>query len=275
MKLETLRTHAAENFLERTYDPSCLDAFTCPRKGYYIYMLDLESKKSELCFAFGTCFHTGLELFYSGAEEEECIASFDSYVDSPRDELRTKEKGRELVRAYIQNYKNADPWDKILYIEKAYLLPMGEGRFLSGKIDLIVEWMNLTYVVDHKTSSWPLTDFFFRQFNPNIQMTSYSFAAKEIIGECAGVYINAVDVKKKTNRFRRQHCPRTQHQYEDFVRNFHFWTNIIELCIEHNFFPMNESKCKDYGGCPYAPLCIHGATEDVIEAYFNVESVEI
>lgn len=138
---------------------------TCPRKYYWEYVRNLQSKYLVLPFYMGSCFHKGVEMFYSGKTPEECLEMVSDYSDeyldgwwiSPEDEGNI-EKSKAIVEgaleAYFELFKDEPgKWD-VMVTEQSFgiQLPNIPVEFI-GTIDLAFLKNKEAIIMDHKLHS--------------------------------------------------------------------------------------------------------------------------
>lgn len=148
----------------------------------------------------------------------------------------------------------------------------GEPIQICGHLDRVATISGQTWVVDHKTTKHDITgsysDRYFAQYTPHNQMSLYSFASKIIYDiPVAGVIIDAAQVLVSGSRFKRGIAHRTESYLNEWWKDT---LHHIELATEYaldNYWPMNDSSCDKYGGCPYREIC--SRSPEVREKFLN------
>lgn len=134
--------------------------------------------------------------------------------------------------------------------------PDGEPYLYSGHMDRLVEFMGETYVLDRKTTKGQIYSDYFDKFNPHNQMSGYTTAGKIVLHEpVRGVLIDAAQVGVGFSRFARGFTLRSQDQIDEWIESACYDIKRAEACATAEFWPMNESSCDKYGGCPFRVIC--------------------
>lgn len=141
-------------------------------------------------------------------------------------------------------------------VEYSFTLPVDNGWFFTGHIDRLVDYAGDVYVMDQKTTGGTVGPYWFKQFNPDTQMSMYTFAGQMIYGAAIkGVMIDAAQIAVGFSRFERGFTFRTQAQLDEWYSNTMFHIETARHHTKEQHFPMNESACGNYGGCPYLDIC--------------------
>jgi hypothetical protein len=191
------------------------------------------SKQKEYKMAYGSGIHKFLENYYLlKPSVKDCIQSGVDYYQPWNDELnitnwefRTGNNMFKTCKAYAVRYPRrkeqetlflatddfhplVDPTGKP-YVEYKFALPIYSGKdydlILCGTIDLICSYDGESpLLVDHKTTANKVEEaqYFFRQFDFNIQTMLYSKVWKETHGldYYPKVLINGIFLKKPTKK---------------------------------------------------------------------------
>jgi len=128
-----------------------------------------------------------------------------------------------------------------------------EGNYIfCGRLDEAVEHMNLTFIKDTKTSKYSITPDYFDKYSPDNQMSMYSAAGRVCLGEpVAGIMIDATQVLVNISRFSRGFAERTPNQLEEWMHDQEYWLRMNEQFVRNRYWPMNDTSCSKYGGCPF------------------------
>ncbi|HTX86826.1 MAG TPA: ATP-dependent DNA helicase, partial [Candidatus Nanoarchaeia archaeon] len=120
---------------------------------------------------------------------EECLKIYeeswiDEWYETEANKQKYHEKGREMTKAFYEEYKNN--WPKVLFLEKSFALRMkidGDGITIAGKIDRIDEMPDgKLKIVDYKTGK-PKEKL---EFNEKAQLLIYQQAVKELFRQEVG-----------------------------------------------------------------------------------------
>jgi len=140
--------------------------------------------------------------------------------------------------------------------EKMDTAPYSQPYILSGHLDRVVEFSDGIYVMDRKTSSTTIGSYYFDGYNPDNQMSLYTFASKVIYQTpVRGVIIDAAQIAVGFTRFSRGFTFRTEAQTEEWLSNTKNWLALAEQYAVNNFWPMNDRSCHQYGGCAFRKVC--------------------
>ena len=126
---------------------------------------------------------------------------------------------------------------------------------------------------DTKTTTYPLTDYYFRNYENALPVSLYFYTVLEILGCCDSVQIDGISIPYPPDKsvrvpFARRTFMRTEFQIEDAVNTYCRVTDYLLAGVKKDLplgellkhFYCNQSMCNDYGGCPFKPLCCYGFT---------------
>lgn len=138
-----------------------------------------------------------------------------------------------------------------------------QSYMLSGHLDRVVTFSDHLFVMDRKTTTYTLGDYYYAQFEPNNQMTLYTLASQVVIGApVKGVIIDAVQLLIDMDRtglpgvkFGRSFTYRTADQLQEWTDDLRFWFAQAEAYSEADHWPMNDTACDKYGGCRFRDVC--------------------
>jgi len=276
--------------LQTALDATSISLFKeCPRKYYYKQVLGWERQNNEHHLIFGQHIHSALEFFdhkmAEGMDRESAIratvrytleisgernpdGSFVPWRSLDPKNQKTRESLVRTVVWYLEQFnpdvfetlilKNGKPAVELSFkVDTQLPAPDGEHYIISGHLDRVVRYADQLWVVDRKTTGSALTSYFFDGFNPNTQMSLYSCVSTLVLGEaCAGVIIDAAQILVDSTRFQRGFSPRTATQRDEFWEGLLNQTiPAIERAAETQRWPMNETACGNYGGCPFREVC--------------------
>jgi len=200
------------------------------------------------------------------------------------DEVRTLEKGEEILKAYIdQDRENG--WSEVK-TEISFAIDLLPTLTVCGKIDKFGLKDGTAAIQDWKTSTQPWNFV----ANPNHQATMYLLGAQTILGpevqdfyfELIGVFKNSENGFRiiratKENEARTEsifqviHVQRSPKQIERFVKELELWSIQIEHCEILNTWPQTTENCNGkYGPCAFQSACMAGdGKEAVLEAMYR------
>ena len=288
--------------IQWAWDSTSLGYFkTCPRLYQYLIIEGWQNNDESVHLRFGGEFHTSVQQYE--LSRAAGIGHNDSVHDIVRDLLlRTwgwnpdkttkagKYKNRDsLIRAVI------DYLDKYEHDEaRTYIKPDGAPavelsfRFeldfepdhiatrpytLCGHLDRVVEFNGGLYVMDYKTTTQTVADYFFKQFQPNNQMTLYTLAGGVILdAKIKGVIVNGIQLlieEPDRTRVVRNFTYRTNDQLDEWLDDLAFWLGYAESCATNNHWPQNDLSCDKYGGCRFREIC--SKSPDVRERFLKTD----
>lgn len=133
--------------------------------------------------------------------------------------------------------------------------PYGENYIIAGHLDGLVDMGGNKFVRERKHTIRTISSYYFDQFSPNPQVSTYSMLGSAILGEPVnGVLIEAAQVGVNFSRFERKEIPRTKAQQEEFLRHMCFWIKTAERCAEEGIWPINDVGIQTFGGGPFRKL---------------------
>lgn len=257
----------------------------CPRKYYYSMILARAPRGTSAHLDFGSYYHTALEVYDHakalGADHDQAhlvalkcamVLTWDRDMNRPWLSSIPEKTRFTLVRTvswYLEQFKD-DPLQTIILangkpaVELSFRFQLDYGpasasaeRFmLSGHLDRLVQYNGGIYVVDRKTTKSALGESFFQQFSPHNQFTLYTIGASVVYeAESSGVIVDAAQIGAGFSRFQRRFAPRNQDQLEEYLDDLKQWLQMAEQFAVAKKWPMNETACSNYGGCPFRELC--------------------
>lgn len=158
--------------------------------------------------------------------------------------------------------------------DDGFRAPTGEEYNLCGYLDKAVDWNEEVWIVDTKTTKYELDDTYFKQYDPDNQISLYSIAGYVILRQHVnGVIIDGVQTLVNGSRFRRKQIPRSQFQLEEWLRDFHVRMKQNEQYVADNYWPQNPKSC-GYGRrqCQFRPVCScddPGARQDMLDNFYT------
>lgn len=278
------------------WDSTCLGLIkTCPRLYQYTILDGWTPKDESIHLRFGIEYHTTLEQYdraraegykhdesINGAIRNLMIRTHDWEVDE--DTRAGKYKNRrsilQLTIDYLDHFKD-DPAKTVILdngkpaveLSFRFELDFGPGPFnghfegidgsvyqpylLCGHLDRVVEFNGQLLVMDRKTTTTTPSEYYFRQYEPNNQMTLYTLAGKMVLhSPIKGVVIDAAQVLiDSPNKFVRGFTYRTPGQLEEWVQDLRIALNTAESYATAGYWPQNDTACNNFGGCRFRDVC--------------------
>jgi hypothetical protein len=289
-KLELVKRDAYDNSILTTSQ-------RCPRKALYQYFYNRAADGRNVPIGFGLAYHKFrevLELNYlkvcvgDGRDLQEVAPSLfklalyealDGYENPPEAHNKAYlSRGRlELTceQAFVEwmaeKRKNIFV---VLEAEQAFQLPLPSGDLFGGRFDQILEWNGKLWIRDFKTTSRMGRDYH-RMFDPNDQMTAYTWAASQLSGRpVQGVIIEVVyNTKTQGPKHHSIVSARTQAHIDEWLRNVQIAINDLNSYVESGYFPMRTTGCNDYGGCYFRDCCAM-SSEVMRTAWLETKTIE-
>lgn len=269
----------------------------CLRKYYYRIKRGLQPKSVSVHLKFGGIFATALEHYYKyhlGAGmsiedatlkvvEEALIDSYGYDFDHPK---KTRANLIRTIIWYLAEF--GDEHDKPFKtwvdsegkpaVERSFQFDLGD-YIICGHLDRVVQFGGDLYVADNKTTGGSVGANYFAQYDPDIQMSTYTLAGKIIFKTpIRGVIIDAAEIGVGFSRFTRGFTLRSAGKLEEYLANTTYTIERVNDANRSGFYPMNRTSCTKYsdkegwGGCPYRKLCSvePSLRENFIKADFDV-----
>lgn len=185
----------------------------------------------------------------------------------------------DLTDVLAAKFKVVDATDTVVMGESSLVMRFevdGEPLILSGKPDLPVRKKNgRVYVMDHKTTSGYLSDWFFQTHEVSNKLRGYQAMVEKLLGiKTSGAVINgiyvgqyatnpdskAAKVSRKTFNFTSQHV-------QEALRNQLTWRKTIDFYRDLDYFP----QACGFGGCSEPGLCRVSPEERELKAQQDYE----
>ncbi len=262
---------------------------TCPRKYQYQNLLGYQSPTKSVHLVFGGHYAKALERFHKFSAAPHNLS-----VDEATDEvlrlllLETWEyeldaegqpipgtgqawesmhstKTRDtLIRSvvwYLDQFAN-DPMPTVILsdgrpaVEYSFSIELTPRFLYCGHIDRLVEYSDGVYVQDQKTSGATVTQKYYLDYSPDVQMSGYAMAGQIIFGlPVSGVVIDAAQIAVGFTAFSRGFVSRSPQVLEDFRHDVLYWIELAERFHRDQYYPMNTKACGNYGGCEFRDVC--------------------
>jgi hypothetical protein len=265
---------------------------TCPRLYYYHMIEGWTSNDESVHLRFGIEYHRALQDYdiakANGIKHDDAV--HDTIQElvlrtadfNPDHKTKTKDNLLRTVVWYLETFKDDSAETVILSdgrpaVEQSFRFELDWGPtskqafedvqgqlvtrhpqpyILSGHLDRVVTFQGQTFVMDRKTTTSTPGDYYFNQFEPNNQMTLYSFASKVVLdAPVRGVIIDCAQIAVGFSRFVRGFTYRTPEQIEEWVGDLRYWFALQEQFAIADNWPMNDQACGMYGGCRFREVC--------------------
>jgi hypothetical protein len=267
------------------WDSTSLKALKeCPYKYFLSIICGLESKAPKDPLVFGIAFHRAMQIYHykkaEGLSHDDALeaaldAGIQAYVDREGNLYYAKKKERgfyALLRAIVWHldhfndcgYKpdsaktitlaNGKPAAELSFRFKLFELD-GIEIWLAGHFDHLVEYNGQYFVKDYKTAA-SLGETFFKQFDPNTQMSLYIVGGKVVLDKpVAGAIVDGIQCAVHFNRFQRGFIMKSQEALNEFIEDTKFWIEMAKLYATSGHYPKNEESCDKFGGCQFREAC--------------------
>jgi PD-(D/E)XK nuclease superfamily protein len=270
------------------WDSTCLSAFKmCPRYYQYAYIDGWTPRDESVHLRFGGEYHTSLEQYdhlrADGVPHERAIHSvvrdlllrtvdYNPNPDTKAGRYKSRSNLLGLVIDYLDHFGDDDP--AVTYVKSdgtpaveltfKFELPWGptaanwgEPYLLCGHLDKVVEYNGQIMVLDRKTTTTTLGEYYFKQYEPNNQMSLYTIAGQVVLkSPIKGVIIDAAQILiESPNRFVRGFTYRTGDQIEEWLTDLRVTLAQAEAYAVAGYWPMNDTSCDKYGGCRFREIC--------------------
>ncbi len=279
--------------IQYAWDSTSLgDLKRCARLYYYNMIAGWASKEESIHLRFGIEYHQALHDYElsraAGVKHDDAV--FDTTRAlllrttefNPEHKSKTRENLVRSVVWYLEQFRDDVATTVILSdgkpaMELSFRFELDWGTkdhpyLLCGHLDRVVNYVEETFVMDRKTTTLYLGDYYYNQFEPNNQMTLYTLASKVVLNApVKGVIIDAASIQEDYTKFGRTITYRTQDQLEEWLFDLRYWFALAEQYAVANYWPMNDTSCDKYGGCKYRQICNKSPSvrERFLEGTFN------
>lgn len=235
---------------------------SCNQRAAYSHVDNIEPIDYEnTALEKGLVLHEGLAEYYANRHKVEylilkarVIARMESYAPLKTDLAQADINNCiDAMNSYMQQYQTETlkPYfvDGEPLVEKTFAVPLYEDEelliLLTGVTDLIADWNNGRYPVDHKSySSW---------FKPAImsnQFHGYCFATQS-----NSLLVNRIGLGRKTGENERVVVSYTDGELEEWKKNTIYEIRAHYAMMQKGWYRRNFEACEEYGGCRYKMLC--------------------
>ena len=310
---ETISPFLPGTKIQYAYDSTSLGLLkTCPRLYQYTMIDGWASKDESVHLTFGIHYHAALQNYdiakANGASHDEAMHSAITQAmhdiegwEVDRDSKAGKYKNPEtlisLVVGYLDHYED-DPAETYIKsdgtaaVELSFRFELdwgpeaghalGDGPeagtqpyLLSGHLDRVINFNDNLFVLDHKTTTTTLSDYYFNQYEPSNQMTLYSLAGATVLdAPIKGVCISGAQIMlNDPHRFVRRFTYRTPDQLDEWLMDLRFHLANAEHYATVEHWPMNDTACDKFGGCKFRGIC--SKSPQVREMFLKTDFVKL
>ena len=256
----------------------------CRRAFYYRRVEELALRYESVSRGVGSAVHKGLET----GNTEEALRLFDDIFPGDQEEADKLETNRAIVQAMLEGYFDlyGKGWDGEYHPEKQFEISIinpasgatSRSYRLAGKVDGLLKQDGRWWLVEYKTAGMidknyidklmldqQLTTYIYalqRQEQIKISGVIYRMLRKPSIrqrkNETIGQFIERLtqDYKDRPEfYFFEEQLYRSQEDLDEFEREIWDITQDLLKCRREGLWYRNTSRCKDWGGCEYLPLC--------------------
>lgn len=175
--------------------------------------------------------------------------------------LKTRANLIRTIIWYLEEFKDDSCKTIILdngkpAVELSFSIPVDNDIILCGHLDRLVEYAGDPYITDQKTTGNTVTNKFFEDFSPDIQMSQYTFAGITAYHiPVKGVIIDAAQIAVGFTRFQRGFVFRDKASLAEWYDEvMHKIEEVRQMSLD-NYFPKNPQACFNYGGCQFRGVC--------------------
>jgi len=255
----------------------------------------LSPKRQNEALSVGTIFHKAMEVYYKhtldfqtdliakGRPQDDHFyfgcqleaqgaawAAISAFSSEPGYE-ETWEEVQRILTAYFEQYTGMDRW-KILAVEET-IIARWEGFEFSARLDLVIEWENRTWLVEHKTAKMISVDGL-DHYDMDLQTLGQQWLFNNCIDTdalplLAGCLVNIVTKHKVPRLMRKPVCPSAAH-LEMFENSIRAWV-LLRKEQERLGWPRSLGHCagaaRGYSKCQFFDVCRNWPTltlEDIV-----------
>lgn len=266
----------------------------CPRL-YFYHKEGWRSIEENINLRFGSEFHTSMHqyelLVADGIEHDEAVFLVIRDLLFRIDDFRNDHKYKNrlnLVKAvirYLDKFKDDTAKTMILEngkpaVELSFRFELDYGPtpdqpyVICGHIDRVVDFNGQPFGMDYKTTTTAPSNYYWKQFEPNNQMTLYTMASGVIFAEpFRGMIINSIQLLVEDVRVSRGTTHRSKDQLEEWLSDLGIVLKEAEYYHEIGYYPMRDTSCDKYGGCQFREVCSKSPSvrQTYLEADFKRE----
>jgi hypothetical protein len=234
---------------------------------------------------FGTSIHEMVSTFYKYQNlppDQRKLKSVKAFLDSwdPAHDLPKKNTNIGLVVSdkYCECYKRDNSTYLMDMVETENVIAMPNNTTLYMRIDRILIDKGFYTVVDTKTTGRKQTEYYWKAFDLNFQMSAYHYTVENLVGHCDNIQIDSIHVDPNPS-FERRSFQRTETQIQEWLNTYIQLTGAIRASFcsnqqtEIENFYQNTCSCDKFGGCPYASVCRFGMSHPDVQIMFNTKEI--
>lgn len=199
----------------------------CQEKFYFENELCIVPRRVAPALTFGTFFHSALEVWLQTLDLDLALEQF-AKCESPIMRVHLE----CLMRGYHDRWVGAGL--KVLAVEHIFKADMGDGCFMRGKVDAVVELDGVAMVMEHKTTSADISpgSNYWAQKTLDPQVSNYIMAMqKEYPGMSRCVYdvIGKVRLKQRNRESLEEYAERITDHIDENVERYYARRSIVRL----------------------------------------------
>lgn len=193
------------------------------------------------------------------------IATWDKETGKPWESLHNTKTRETLIRSivwYFEEFGEDDPTqvvhlkDGTPAVELSFSIPLTDEIVYCGHIDRLVKFGEEVYAMDQKTSGATISKNFFNNFNPDYQMSGYTFAGRIMFEQkVSGVIIDAVQIAVGFSEYTRGFVHKPEPLLEEWREDVIALIERAQQDTARNSFTPNYTACDKYGGCQFRKVC--------------------
>jgi hypothetical protein len=282
--------------IQFAWDSTSLGYFKqCPQLYKYVVIDGYHSKEDNVHLRFGSEYHQAIadyrKSIAAGIQHDDAV--FDVIkalmfrIDDWRPDHKYKNRLNLLhaVIGYLDSYQN-DPVEVITLengdpaveysfrFELEQMCAPDQPYVLCGHMDDVNQFNGDYFVRDHKTTTSTPGEYYWKQFEPNNQMTLYTIASRVILNKPAkGVIIDSAQIllTEPYVRFTRGITYRTEDQLGEWLFDLTLWLAQAKAYGEADYWPHNDTACNMYGGCRFRDVCASAPAirDDILASDFE------
>jgi hypothetical protein len=287
--------------IQWAWDATSLNnAKRCAQLYKYVNIDGYRAKEESVNLRFGAEVHKAFHQYEivraTGMDHEEAVwhvvrELVHRTVDfNPDHKYKNREFLVRCVVGYLDKFQNDSATTVMLHDEMtgkdkpAVELPFNfaldwgpnddTNYILCGYLDRVVELGGTRYVMDYKTTTMTPGDYYFKQFEPDNQMSLYTLAAGVIFDKPAqGVIIHAIQITiEKGDRFVPGVTYRSPEVLQEWIDDLHQHLDTFLKYAEEGRWPKNDTACDKYGGCAFRDVC--NASPSVRQEFLDAKFVK-
>jgi len=273
--------------LQIAFDSTSLGALkTCPRYYYYSIVLGVAPRGANIHLEFGLLYHAALERYdharFAGASHDDatlravdyCMKeTWDAQAGRPKAVFcEDSNKNRlTLVRTvvwYLEEFRddtlrtaklsNGKPAVELSFrFQTTHSASDGTPFAYCGHLDRVAcSESGENFILDRKTTKHTIDQHYFAQYSPNNQFTGYFMGGKILMPKAPSkILVDAAQIAVNFSRFARGIIEISDMRLDEWNKGLGNYFSMAEAFARQDFWPLNESSCGNYGGCPYRDVC--------------------